>query len=259
MVYRLLREGFFMSVIENYEDTMHKIAVKFVPAFLPEAKKPYYIKPVHQRTLNIREVAGKAEAYNIGIDPKVIEDGLNGGLRLIRYLAADGYRITTPLFNLRIRVPGEYDGTEAGLPEGVTPVVRLGSSAEFRKYVKDSVQIEIDGVDDQNGRIAEFLDVEGNKRNSIFYPGDQFILTGSKIKVAGGDPFCGAYLVPVDNPAAEVRITRIAENTRSKIIGICPQTGHQYNKIVIRTQYAGSSIHLKNIRTIESSFVIEEA
>ncbi|MDR1837756.1 MAG: DUF4469 domain-containing protein [Treponema sp.] len=104
------------------------------------------------------------------------------------------------------------------------------------------------------------MDIEENEYKTIFVPGDQFLLTGSKIKIAGDNPACGVYFVPEDDPAHEVRVTRIARNSQSEIIGICPQTGHLRNKIVIRTQYASSkTIFLKTVKTIESSFVIEEA
>jgi len=248
-----------MSVIFNVKDVMHKIIVKFIRSFLPEAKKPYNLKPVHQPVLDIHGIASKADVYNIGISPQVIEEGLNGGLRLMCYLAADGYKIKTPLFNLSIRVPGEYDGTETSLPDSLHPVVRLRPNPDFRKYIKERVQILFDGVVNKNGLITEFLDIDENATNSIFVPGDQFLLTGTGIRAEGNDPSCGVFFVAQDDPSHEIRVTRIAENMRSRIIGICPQTGHQYNKIVIRTQFSGNSRYLKTIRTIESSFVIEEA
>jgi len=249
-----------MLFIDDYEEKMHKIAAKFVPAFLPEAKKPYNLKTVHQETLDLHGVAAKADAYGIGPDAKAIEDGLARGLKLIAYLVMDGWRVKTPLFNLRVRVPGEYDGSETALPDGVNPVVRIGASAEFREYVKDHVRIEFDGILSKNGLISAFLDVEENQTNSVFVPGDQFVLTGTDIMAVGDHASCGVYFVPIDNPTAEVKVARIAKNSRSEIIGVCPQTGYQRNKIVIRSQYSGSLTRfLKTVRTIESSFVIEEA
>jgi len=249
-----------MAVIKNFIDKMHKLAVKFILAYLPEAKKPYNLKTVHQEALDTHEVAGKADAYGIGTDPKVIEDGLNEGLKLIGYLAADGWRIKTSLFNLRIRVPGEYEGNETSLPEGVFPVVRLGASAEYRDYIKNHVRIEFDGFYNKIGYIAAFLDVEENETNTVFVPGDMFIITGTDIRVAGNDPSVGVYFSPVDSPSNAVKVSRIATNTKSQIVGVCPQTGYQRNTIVIKSQYMGSPTKfLKKVRTIESSFVIEEA
>ena len=248
-----------MSFIDDYSHTYHKLAVKYVPAYLPEAKKPYNLKPVHQHALDIHEIAGMADSYKIGIDPRVIEEGLKGGLRLIERLAADGYRIKTSLFNLRIRVPGEYEGSEISLPDGVHPVVRLGPSAEYRKYVKERVQIEFDGLEPPVGIISGFLDIDEDEYKTIFVPGNQFKVKGRGIRVMGSDPACGVFFVNANDPLQEVRASRIADNTQTKIIGICPNTTWQYSKLVVRTQFFGSTTRfLKTVRVIESSFMIEK-
>jgi hypothetical protein len=57
------------------KDIIHKITAKFVHAFLPGAKKPYYLRAVFQPELDIHGIASKAEVYNIETDPKVIEEG----------------------------------------------------------------------------------------------------------------------------------------------------------------------------------------
>jgi hypothetical protein len=120
-----------MALDFTVKDVMHRIAVKFVHAFLPEAKKPYNLKAVHQPELDVHGIASKADVCNIGTSPKVIEEGMNAGMELIHYLVADGFKIKTPLFNVKIRVPGEYDGSETHLPDGVHPMVRLQTSAAF--------------------------------------------------------------------------------------------------------------------------------
>ena len=251
------KEDMYMSLTFDVKDKKHSIIVKFVNASLPEAKKPYNLKPVHQPMLDIHGVASKADVYNITTDPKVIEDGLNDGMRLIRYLAADGYGIKTSLFRMKIRVPGEYDGNETSLPDNIKPVVRMVPSTEYREYVKEHVKIDFSGMEQTKGIITGFLDVEENLVNTGFVPGDQFVITGTGLRVEGTDPSCGVFFVPVDPTGHEVKVPMLAENTRSKIIGICPDTGHLYNKIVIRTQYSSGSALLKNIRTITSSFTLE--
>ena len=96
-----------MAVDFTLKDIMHKVAVKFVHTFLPEAKKPYNLRAMHQPELDIHGIASKANMYKFVIDPKIIEEGMIAGFELIYYLVADGYKIKTPLFNLKIRVPGE--------------------------------------------------------------------------------------------------------------------------------------------------------
>jgi hypothetical protein len=87
------------------------------------------------------------------------------------------------------------------------------------------------------------------------------VINGNKSKVVGDNPTCGVYMVPVDNPAHAVKLTRLAENSPSKIIGVLHQaTGYNHNKIEIRTQFSGTGgTPLKAPRIITSSFILEEA
>jgi hypothetical protein len=96
--------------------------------------------------------------------------------------------------------------------------------------------------------------------NTLYIPGDMFAINGHKLKVAGDDPNIGVYFVPVDDPTKAVKVTRIAENTPSKITGIAPKTNMMNNRIEIRTQFIGSgNTYLKTVRTITSGFVLEES
>jgi hypothetical protein len=64
----------------------------------------------------------------------------------------------------------------------------------------------------------------------------------------------------VDDPSKAVKVSRVAENTASKITGITPKTQFLHNRIEIRTQYAGSgAILLKTPRVITSVFVLDES
>ena len=99
-----------------------------------------------------------------------------------------------------------------------------------------------------------------HQANAAFASGDMFSITGYKIKIAGDDPSCGVYFVPVDDPSKAVKVTRMAENNPAKITGIAPVTEFARYNIVIRTQYAGSgTILLKTPRVITSRFIIEAA
>ncbi|MDR0441770.1 MAG: DUF4469 domain-containing protein, partial [Treponema sp.] len=122
------------------------------------------------------------------------------------------------------------------------------------------ISIVKDGEADPSGHITEFIDKDENAVNSIFVPGDGFIITGHKIKLAGDDPGVGVFFVPVNDPSKAVKATRIFENSSGKLIGICPDTGYQHSKIEIRTQYSGSTtVFLKSPRVITSRFTLEQA
>ena len=99
-----------MAIEFKVKDVIHNIIAKFVHTFLPDAKKPYNLRAMYQPELDVHGVASKADVYNLSVSPKTIEEGTNAFMELVYYLVADGYIIKTPLFNLRMRIPGEYDG-----------------------------------------------------------------------------------------------------------------------------------------------------
>jgi hypothetical protein len=119
------------------------------------------------------------------------------------------------------------------------------------------ITVDITGIADSNAVIDRFIDRDENSVNRVFAAGDMFCITGNKIKVAGEDPSCGVFFVPVDDPSKEVKVTRIGENSASTVTGIAPDTQCKFNRVEIRTQYTGSaSTFLKAPRTIASDFVI---
>jgi hypothetical protein len=137
-----------MALDFTVKDVSRRITAKFVHAFLPDAKKPRNLRAVFQPELDIHGISSKAEAYNIKPSPKVIKEDFT----------ADGYKIKTPRFNSRIRLPGEYEGAETSLVQGAYPEVRMQPSLGFRNYISEKVKVEFDGVEDADGIIAEALD-----------------------------------------------------------------------------------------------------
>jgi hypothetical protein len=187
-----------MALDFTVKDIFHKVVVKFVHAFLSDTKKPYNLKAVLQSELDIHGVASKASVYNITTSPKVIEEGLTAGMELIYYLAADGYKIKTPLFNLRSRVPGEYDGSETGLPDGTFPEVRLSVNGDFRKYIREHVQLEFDGIESNNGYIAN-VDADGTIDEAITI-GELIAVRGYGLKVESDAEHADQVGIFFENP-----------------------------------------------------------
>ena len=156
-----------MAIDFEVKDTKHDVVAKFVPNHLPEAKKPYTLRAVFQPELDVHGLASKADVYNIDTDPKVIEEGFNAACTLIYYLTADGYTIKTPLCNSRLRLPGEYEGAETALADGLRPEIRFQAAARFQKYIGDTVRVDFDGIVDSDGLIAEVLDEKTGKLDEL--------------------------------------------------------------------------------------------
>ena len=254
-----------MSIEFIVKDVIHSITAKFVHAFLPEAKKPYNLRAVHQPVLDIHGIASKADVYNLQTSPKVIEEGMNAGIELIYYLVADGYRIKTPLFNLRMRIPGEYMGNETGLPSDIFPVARLQTSARFRDYLKDKVKVIIDGIDSNDGYIAEIFDESTGNFDDTTAPGHLITIRGFGLKVAGSEDnygSIGVFFMPAEGTSGLTveKASIIAVNEPRTIKLIVPESlksGGQYTlKIVTQTSAKSGSLILKNLREIVSETVI---
>ena len=250
-----------MSIVFNVKDVMHKIAVKFVHAFLPEAKKPYNLKAVHQPELDVHGIASKADVYNVGTSPKTIEEGLNAGMELIYYLVADGYKIRTPLFNIKIRVPGEYDGSETHLPDGVHPSARMQVSAAFRNYLKERVKVDFDGVDSSDGLIAEARDEATGLIDESATVGNILTVHGSGLKIDADEEHKGSVglFFVGESGASPVKASVIAVNEpRTLKVVVPPLTaGGHYTLRVITQSSAKTHGHLlKGVREMNSEFTV---
>ena len=118
-----------------------------------------------------------------------------------------------------------------------------------------TVGVEVLGVKEGGGASIGLVTntLDGNTDGTIT-PGDDILIEGAKIKVAGDEELCGVYFVLRD--AAEETIhkveRRLTQNNPSSIIARVPATlepGAYTLRIV--TQFTGGSNLLKEPRTLE--------
>ena len=247
-----------MAIEFQVKDVIHNIIAKFVHTFLPEAKKPYNLKAMHQPELDIHGIASKADVYNLSVSPKTIEEGMNAGMELIYYLVADGFKIKTPLFNLRMRIPGEYNGSETHLNPDTFPAARLQTSANFRNYLKDKVKVVIDGIDQTDGYIAEVIDEATGIADEVITKGNLITIHGWGLKIDGTEENhdnIGLYFESVAG-GGTVKAEIIAVNEPKTIKAIVPPgTYANYPhriKIVTQTSAKNGMAILKNTRELWS-------
>ena len=248
-----------MALDFTVKDVMHKITAKFVHATLPDAKKPYNLKAVLQPELDVHGVASKADVYNIETDPKVIEEGFIAACELIYYLTADGYRVKTPLFNTRVRLPGEYDGGETGLPGGVLPEVHMQRAARFREFINTHCEVQIDGVEDENGHIANAVDEKTGEIDEVATIGNLLTIHGYGLKIEHDEDHptqTGLFFVPASGVPPKAEIIAVNENRTLKVI--VPATlvpGTEYAlRIFTQSSVKNAGALLKNVRDMKSDF-----
>jgi hypothetical protein len=248
-----------MGIGFKIKDTMHKITAKFARFFLPGMKKPYTLRAVFQPELDVHGVASKAAVYNIKTDPKVIEEGFNAACELMYYLSADGYRIKTPLFTLKIKLSGEYDGSETALPEGVYPEAGIQAAAEYQRYLRDTVQVQFDGVNEAEGLIGGARDECTELDDEVMTIGNLLSIHGYGLKIKADAEHQGeAGLWFDDGVNAPVKAQLVAVNEPRNLKAVVPAAlvaGTDYTlKVVTQFPGHGGGTLRKSLREVYADF-----
>jgi hypothetical protein len=175
------------------------------------------------------------------------------------YLAADGYKLKTPLFNLKIRLPGEYEGAEIGLGDGLYPEVRLQSAAHFRQYIRERVRVQFDGVDQSDGLIAEAVDEHTGQTDEVMTIGNFLLIQGYGLKIESDElhkDVAGLWFDDGQNPPIKAELVAVNEPKTLKVIVPASLTaGGEYAlKIVTQSSAKNGAALLKSLREVRSDF-----
>ena len=249
-----------MSLIYGISQVLHRIRVKLYPNYLPGGEGTFLARTDSEASLSVEQVC--ATKKNRGGFTGRYEDMVSYVKQYFEeaaYQLSDGFAINTGFFSIYPNLGGTFkDIHETPDPDKHPLTFRFRAHDPMRELARH-IAIEIEGLAHTNGYIDEFTDSETASVNGVYKPGNIFVIHGRKIKIAGSDPSCGVYFVPVDDPAAAVKVSRIAESTPTRITGIAPATGYIQNRIEIHTQLTTSTVNLlKTPRVITSPFILEE-
>jgi hypothetical protein len=250
-----------MAIINNVTEVLHRIRVRLYPNYLPTAEGAYIARTDSEASLTIEQIcAALKNRGGYGGDYEDLVEAVKQFFDETAYQLCDGFAVNTGYFSIHPNIGGTFNNTSEIHDHKKHRIsFRFRTGSKLRRLIQH-IAVDIEGIADTGGYIDEFIDIEEDSINAHYLPGNQFILHGHKIKIAGDDPGVGLYFVPVDDPSKTMKVTRIAENGSTKIIGVAPGTGSSPVKVEIRTQYTGTSnTFLKNVRVITSGFVLEEA
>jgi hypothetical protein len=251
-----------MNLIYGAKQVMHRIRVKLYPNYLPHGEQ-FLARTDNEASLSIEEVcAAMKNRGGYKGEMSELTDHIQRFFTETTYQLCDGFAVNTGYFSVYPNLGGTFKTVRETPDPKKHPLTFRFRPLKPLRDLAGHIEIVIQGEAEVSGYIDSFTDTDEHAENSIFVPGNGFIITGDKIKIAGEDPSLGLYLVPVDGTEAPVKITRIIENTSSKITSILPSAGSGYylNRLEIRTQYTGSTtIFLKEPRVITSGFTLEEA
>jgi len=250
-----------MGIKNNIDDVLHRIRVKLYPNYLPNTEGRYIARTDNEAYLSVERIcaAMKNRGGFLGSYENLIEN-IKQFLDECAYQLCDGFALNLGYYSVHPNIGGTFNSEKEAYEPKKNPVCfKFRPRLPLHNLVK-YITVDITGVADGNAFIDEFIDRDENSVNEIFSPGNMFCINGNKIKLAGDDPSCGVFFVPVTDPSKAVKVIRIGENSASTVTGIAPDTHYQYNRIEIRTQYSGSTTtFLKAPRSIVSDFVLEAA
>jgi hypothetical protein len=249
-----------MDTIFKQKDVIHNVEVWFERNSLPDAKKLYLGRSQILPHLSVEEVATKAELYGMNINAEEMVRYVNAYNNLCAYLVADGYGIENSLFRTRIRIPGEYDGYETSLPEGLHVTPRINASPGFQDYIREHVKLDFRGIDETQGHMLTYLDEASGKDTKITL-GNLLHIHGSGIKVVHDDKpehisAVGLWFVSVIDPTSRTRATALAVNEPKQVVAVIPASlivGQSYYLEITTQSSAKRGAHtLQNMRTMRS-------
>jgi hypothetical protein len=246
--------------INDVKEVLHRIRAKLYPNYLPNVEGDYIARTENEAALNIEQVCAALKTRGgFSGDYGNLVSNTKAFFEEAAYQLCDGFSINTGYYSIHPNISGTFNSAKEVYNQTKNPVrFRFRTQAKLRRLA-EFVTVEIKGVADVNGWIDTFTDIEAESVNGTVTSCNQFVINGSKIKIAGNDPSIGLYLVNVED-GSEIKVSRIAENAPSKIIGLIPETPSGSFKIVIKTQYVNSgTIFLKNPRVITSDFALEKA
>ena len=248
-----------MPGINDLDPILHHIRVKLYRNYLPGGDGTFIARTDSDRTVSIRDICTiMVNRAGFDGDFQTLNDYVSQFEDEVAYQLCDGNAVNLGYYSIHPNVGGVFRSTTHAYSRKENPIsfsfTTLAKLREKSKYI----DVEIVGLADAPAYIDQFTDVESNYVNSSFIPGNAFTVHGHNIKIEGSSPDCGIYFVPVLSPGNKVKVTRIFENTPSKVMGLCPATGYAANRIEIVTQYTAGNNNLASPRTIASPFELTE-
>jgi hypothetical protein len=214
-----------MSLGFEVTKVLHRINACFVKAALPGFEGKFHLRPVQQQSLNVHDVASKADIYKIHTSPETIEEGANAFFALVCHLVAEGYRIDTPIFRLSAKIPGVYNGTEEKLPAEISPELRLTAAKQVKDYVKKYSEVALVAKITSQSFIETVFDHGSETSDECITRGQNITITGSGIKILSSPEQQAEAGVFFEHPdGSMVKASMPPTNEPKRLVVLVPQS-----------------------------------
>ena len=216
-----------MSDIYAVKEKLHKMRAKLYPSYLPGTEGKYIARTTNEASVSIEDIC--AAMKNRGDFDGSYEEAVKTIRHFFKeteYQLADGFSANLDIVSIHPNIGGVFANEKEVHNHKDHPLNFRFQTLKPLRDIRDLIEVIIEGIADTNGYIMEHIDVNTGAVNETYTPMGEFILTGYKLKVAGDSPDVGVYFQ--HEGTNMIKVTSLAENTPSKLIGICPPAQPQW-------------------------------
>ncbi|WP_042720189.1 DNA-binding domain-containing protein [Flavobacterium sp. B17] len=230
---------------------LHKIkAYLYDNTLTKDNPNDFIARTASERSLSVKQIC-EAAASRGGADvsASAMEHATELFLKEMAYQLCDGFSVNTGYFTASTTIRGVFDSPSETFNKDKHSIIFQFNQGEKLRAEISNIEVEILGVAEASAVILQVTDVKSGSVNDLLTPGRNLKIAGSKIKVAGNDPFIGVFFV---NTTSGVR-TMVEEsdmvtNNPSELIVVIPALPAGTYNLEIVTQFSKNSAFLKEPR-----------
>ena len=236
---------------------LHTIKGQLYDNILTPNPNDYMARVVSERSLSVKDVCRSATTRGgADITAAAMEHAVNLFLKEMGYSLCDGFSINTGWFTASVSIRGVFDSPAEKFNAAKHTVMFDFKQGSLLRKELGNVAVNITGVADTSGYIAQATDVKTGSVNDLLTVGRNLRISGSKIKIDGDNPENGVFFVNHDTQErTAVDASDIAVNNPSEVMVIIPELAAGAYRLEIVTQYS-SGKNLKQSRTVSLDRVL---
>ncbi|WP_042720675.1 DNA-binding domain-containing protein [Flavobacterium sp. B17] len=203
-----------------------------------------------ERSLNVQQIClSAANRGGADISASAMEHATELFLKEMAYQLCDGYSINTGYFTASTTIRGVFDSPSETFNKDKHSIIFQFNQGEKLRAEIPNIEVEILGVAEASSVILQVTDVKSGSVNDLITPGRNLKIAGSRIKVAGNDPFIGVFFANTTSGARTmVDESDMVTNNPSELIVVIPALPVGTYNLEVVTQYSSGAL-LKDTRT----------
>ncbi|WP_042720979.1 DNA-binding domain-containing protein [Flavobacterium sp. B17] len=207
-------------------------------------------RTVSERSLNVQQICQAAVTRGgADISASSMEHATELFLKEMAYQLCDGFSVNTGYFTASTTIRGVFDSPSETFNKDKHSIIFQFNQGENLRAEIPNIEVSILGVAESSAVILQVTDVKSGSVNDLLTPGRNLKIAGSKIKVAGNDPFIGVFFVnTTSNVRTMVEESDMVTNNPSELIVVIPALPAGTYNLEVVTQYGGGT-PLKDART----------